>query len=36
MLAEFGCDDAQGSYVGPAMARPELTRWLSQPTRPPP
>ncbi len=34
MLAEFGCDGAQGSYVGPAMARQELTRWLAQPARP--
>ena len=32
MLAEFGCDDAQGPYVGPAMARLELARWLAQPT----
>ena len=36
MLAEFGCDEAQGSYVGPAMARPELTRWLERPTGPRP
>ena len=33
MLAEFGCDDAQGPYVGAAMAQPDLTRWLAQPAR---
>ena len=33
MLTGYGCDLAQGSYVGPAMPREELTRWLGQPTR---
>jgi EAL domain-containing protein (putative c-di-GMP-specific phosphodiesterase class I) len=33
MLAEFGCDDAQGPYAGPTMAQSELTRWLAQPSR---
>ena len=29
MLAEFGCDDAQGPYAGPTMAHSDLTRWLA-------
>ncbi len=31
MLAAFGCDFAQGSYVSPALPRGELARWLERP-----
>jgi diguanylate cyclase (GGDEF)-like protein/PAS domain S-box-containing protein len=28
MLEQFGCDLAQGPYVGPALPTPEIARWL--------
>ncbi len=33
MLAGYGCDYVQGSYVGPSLPGAELTRWLDQPIR---
>ena len=34
MLGQFGCDLAQGPYVGPAMPEKEMTAWLDSDSRP--